>query len=439
MKKVYYLILIASVLCSLGFTSFYPVDGYEYTGIKRLYQLQKMQMDSVPYTRIPFGAFKKMEDIKLNLLSRQTDNIDALMTENADFAKDMERLFPGQGYSASVMDISNPDKLRYAAFRENAGYQPGSVGKLAVLLAVMDQMSKICPDSWEQRAMYLRDIKVTSRYWGTGDHHTVPIYDIEKDKLTKRQVVASDEFSLYEWLDHMVSVSNNGAASVMYREAMLMAAFGSDYVNLNEEQAENYFKETPRDSLTNLANTVVNEPLRKLGISEDEWKLGGLFTRGSGKYVGRKGGSIGTPKGLMKFLVQLEQGNVVDERSSLEMKRLMYSTDRRIRYAKSSRLDSAAVYFKSGSFYKCDREKNPDCRDYAGNVFNYMNSVIIVEHPNDVKYIVCLMTNVLNKNSAGAHMYLASKIDDIINRDNNLLKEVIKEEVYKSDGEETEN
>ena len=439
MKKVYYLILITSALCSLGFTTFYPIDGYEYTGIKRLYQLQKMQMDSVPYNRIPFGAFKKMEDIKLNLLSRNTDSIDELMVENKDFAKDMERLFPGQGYSASVMDISNPDKLRYAAFRENAGYQPGSVGKLAVLLAVMEQMSKICPDSWEQRAMYLRDIKVTSRYWGTGDHHTVPIYDIEKDKLTKRQVVASDEFSLYEWLDHMVSVSNNGAASVMYREAMLMAAFGSDYVNLNEEQAENYFKETPRDSLTNLANTVVNEPLRKLGISEDEWKLGGLFTRGPGKYVGRKGGSIGTPKGLMKFLVQLEQGKVVDKRSSLEMKRLMYSTDRRIRYAKSSRLDSAAVYFKSGSFYKCDRTKNPNCRDYAGNVFNYMNSVIIVEHPNDVKYIVCLMTNVLNKNSAGAHMYLASKIDDIINRDNNLLKEDIKEEVYKSDGEESDN
>nr|WP_321228059.1 serine hydrolase [uncultured Psychroserpens sp.] len=438
MKKIFYLIIISGALLSFGFTSYYPIDGYKTTGIKRLYQLQKFQEDNVPYKRIPFGAYKKLEDIKLNLASR-TDSIDALLVEDKEFAKDMAKLFPGAGYSGSIMDMSNPDKLRYAAFREDVGYQPGSVGKLAVLLAVFDQMAKVCPDSWEQRAMYMRDIKVTSRYWGLGDHHTIPIYDIEKDKLTKRQVIASDEFSIYEWLDHMVSVSNNGAASIMYREAMLMAAFGPEYVNLTAETSEQYFKDTPRDSLTNLAHSVVNDPLRRLGITEDDWRLGGMFTRTPDKYVGRKGGSTGTPKGLMKFLVQLEQGKVVDKESSLEMKRLMYSTDRRIRYAKSTRLDSAAVYYKSGSYYKCDRVKNPNCKDYAGNVFNYMNSVIIVEHPNGVKYITCLMTNVLNKNSAGNHMYLASMIDDIINKDNNAMKETIKEVEYKSDKDETDN
>jgi hypothetical protein len=126
------------------------------------------------------------------------------------------------------------------------------------------------------------------------------------------------------------------------------------------------------------------------------------------------GGSIGSPEGLMKYLVQLEQGNVIDEASSLEMKRLLYITDRRIRYAQSNRLDSARVYFKSGSYYSCDPSKTTPCGDYAGHRFNYMNSVITVEHPNGKNYIVCLMTNVLSKNSAGAHMYLASAIDDII-------------------------
>ncbi len=435
MKKIFYITITACILLSFGFVS-YPIDGYETTGIARLYQLRKMQIDSVPYNRIPFGAYKKLEDIKLNLVSRTEDSINDLLVEDADFAKRINRLFPGQGYSATVMDITDPNNLKYAAFRENVGYQPGSVGKIAVLNAVFTQMAKLCPESWEQRTMYLRDIKVSARYWGTGDHHTIPIYDIEKDKLIKRQVIASDTFSLYEWLDHMVSVSNNGAASVMYREAMLMAAFGQDYFTLTEDKAETYFKETPRDSLTNLANTVVNQPLRDLGITEDDWRLGGMFTRPAGKYVGRKGGSIGTPKGLMKFLVKLEQGKVIDKESSLEMKRLLYMTDRRIRYARSNRLDSAAVYFKSGSFYKCDRVKNPNCRDYAGNVFNYMNSVIIVEHPDNTKYIVCLMTNVLNKNSAGAHMYLASKIDDLIKSDNVKKEEVILDENYK-DAEDT--
>ena len=117
-----------------------------------------------------------------------------------------------------------------------------------------------------------------------------------------------------------------------------------------------------------------------------------------------------------KFLIQIEQGNVIDEQSSLEMKRLMYMTDRRIRYAQAPSLKEAAVYFKSGSLYKCDRSKGETCGKYMGNVQNFMNSVAIVEHPNGKKYMVALMTNVLRKNSASDHMYLAGSIDKLINK-----------------------
>ena len=156
--------------------------------------------------------------------------------------------------------------------------------------------------------------------------------------------------------------------------------------------------------------------MRNLGITKDEWRLGSFFTKGANTYIGDKGGSIGTPIGLMKFLVQLEQGKIIDEASSLEMKRLMYMTDRRIRYAQSPTLKDAAVYFKSGSLYKCDRSKGEACGKYQGNVQNFMNSVAIVEHPNNKKYLVVLMTNVLRKNSASDHMYLAGKIDKLINK-----------------------
>ncbi|TVZ22950.1 beta-lactamase class A [Dokdonia sp. Hel_I_63] len=403
------------VLSTLVATMIYPIDGYDSTGIKRLYRLQKMEKDSITNKRIPNGAYLKLNDIKLNLLSRKQDSLGALLVEDPEFARAIARITPGGNYSLAVLDMSDPENLKYAAHRENAGYQPGSVGKIAVLNGFFNELAETYPDDFALRTGLMCNKRVKARYWGTGDHHTIPIYDIEKDKLTKRQVVASDEFSLYEWADHMVSVSNNGAASVLYRETMLLDAFGRDYADLTEEESENYFVETDRDSLTSQANRVVNQPLRELGITEDDWRLGGMFTRPAGKYVGREGGSIGTPKGLMKFLVALEQGNVIDEESSLEMKRLLYMTDRRIRYAQSNRLDDAAVFFKSGSFYKCDRSKDPGCKDYAGNVYNYMNSVIIVEQPNGKKYIVCLMTNVLNKNSAGAHMYLASSIDEVVN------------------------
>jgi len=118
----------------------------------------------------------------------------------------------------------------------------------------------------------------------------------------------------------------------------------------------------------------------------------------------------------MKYLIQLEQGKVIDTESSLEMKRLLYMTDRRIRYAQAPSLKDAAVYFKSGSLYKCDRSKGEACGKYMGNVTNFMNSVAIVEQPDNCRYIVVLMSNVLRKNSASDHMYLAGNIDRIIRK-----------------------
>lgn len=410
-KNIGFALLGLGIFFSLGF---YPIDGFERSRIKRLLDIQYTMDAGDDYNRIPAGAKGSMKDIRLNLDAISQINIDSLLVEDSEFSKRIKRITPGGAYSLAVMDITDPNNIKYASHRENVGYQPGSVGKLAVLNAVFYQMKKIYPDDFDSRIALLCNKVVDARYWGTGDHHTIPVFDVKKNKLTKRQVIASDEFTLFEWLDHMVSVSNNGAASVMYREAMLMAAFGKDYVRLSNDDAETYFKDTPRDTLTSLANAVVNDPLREIGITEDDWRLGGMFTDAAGKYVGRMGGSIGTPKGLMKWLVQLEQGNVIDKESSLEMKRLLYLTDRRIRYARSSKLDSARVYFKSGSFYSCDNTKSTPCGKYAGNRFNYMNSVITVEHPDGKKYIVCLMTNVLSKNSAGAHMYLASAIDNAV-------------------------
>jgi len=159
---------------------------------------------------------------------------------------------------------------------------------------------------------------------------------------------------------------------------------------------------------------VVNEPLQALGIAPDEWRLGSLFTRGATDRIPRKGGSIGTPQGLMKFLLRLEQGQAVDSLSSLEMKRLFYMTDRRIRYAASPALREAAVYFKSGSLYKCRPEEGYTCAKYKGNVENFMNSVAIVEHPDGTTYLVAMMSNVLKKNSASDHMALAASIDKML-------------------------
>ncbi|QBA63650.1 serine hydrolase [Muriicola soli] len=411
--------LYLPTLSLLGILLFYPIDGFERTGIKRLKRLELIQDGTITSTTpmLP-GAMKSWEEISLNLLEQRSDSLKSFFKEDSNLQAEISTLFRGldKSYSLSILDISDPAQTRYAHRNESLGYQPGSVGKIAVLIALFDQLRKIYPDDMGKRIDLLKTKSVKAGVWGLTDEHTIPIYNIEKNTLVKRQVVASDVFSLFEWTDHMLSVSNNGAASIVWREVMLMAAFGQNYPTITEEEALAYFKETPRKELTDLGNDVVNLPLRELGIGHDEWRLGSFFTKGANTYVGDKGGSIGTPMGLMKFLLRLEQGNVIDEASSLEMKRLMYMTDRRIRYAQSPALKEAAVYFKSGSLYKCDRSKGEPCGKYEGNVLNFMNSVIIVEHPDNCKYIVVLMSNVLRKNSASDHLYLASAIDKIIRK-----------------------
>ena len=419
MKKIL-LILGVIIMCSAFTTfSYYPIDGYAYTGIKRLKRLELIKSGELKDgTKLPEGALKSYMDIKLNLVSKKNDSLKCFLKVDESFQKDINNLFRGldKSYSLTVLDISDIDHVRYAQRNETSGYQPGSVGKIAVLNGLFTQLAKIYPDSFEKRLELLRNKSVKSGLWGLTDEHTIPIYNIETQKLLKRQVIASDVFTLFEWADHMMSVSNNGAASIVWREVLLMQVFEDKYPDITQEEADAYFKNTPKKQITDIGNDVVNLPLRELGITSDEWRLGSFFTRGANNYVGDKGGSIGSPLGLMKFLIQLEQGNVVDEPSSLEMKRLMYMTDRRIRYAQSPVLKEAAVYFKSGSLYKCDRTKGEACGKYMGNVQNFMNSVAIVEHPDNCNYIVVLMTNVLRKNSATDHMMLAASIDKIIKK-----------------------
>jgi hypothetical protein len=120
---------------------------------------------------------------------------------------------------------------------------------------------------------------------------------------------------------------------------------------------------------------------------------------------------------LLRYIVRMEQGRLVDEFSSRAIKRLLYMTERRIRYASAPILNDSAVYFKSGSLYSCKPEPGFVCKKYHGNVKNYMNSVAVVETPagvNRLHYIATLISNVLYKNSAVEHQTLGTRIHKLI-------------------------
>jgi hypothetical protein len=119
----------------------------------------------------------------------------------------------------------------------------------------------------------------------------------------------------------------------------------------------------------------------------------------------------------MKYGLRMEQGRLVDEWSSRQLKRLTYVTERRIRYAASPKLADSAVYFKSGSLYSCKEEPGFECGKYKGNRKNYMNSFAIIESPageRRLHYMVMLISNVLRKNSAYDHLTLANRIHDLV-------------------------
>lgn len=406
--------LIFTLVClSITEATTYPIDGYAYTNIRRLKYLQLVKDGELKGTQPIAGAMKSVEDIRLHLTGQVGNSLINIPTPDPGLQKAISDLFPrlSENYSLALLDITPGRPMRYANWKETNGYQPGSVGKLAVLLGFFTELAKIYPDSFSLRQNLLCSKEVRGGNWVMSDEHTVTIFNTQTQALKRRTVQPGDIFLLYEWLDYMMSVSNNGAAVVCWREAILMRAFGKEYPGITETQAEEYFNITPKSELADIANAVVNEPLRVLGIGEEEWRLGTMFTRGGSNRIPPKGGSLGTSLGLLKFLIMLERGLAVDAESSLEMKKLFYMTDRRIRYAASPALKEAAVYFKSGSLYKCRPEEGYSCAKYKGNVDNFMNSVAIVEHPDSTTYFVVLMSNVLRKNSASDHMALATAID----------------------------
>lgn len=393
----------------------YPIDGFPYTGIDRLLYEYRNFMDSTRSSTLDPGATKMMDEIHLYLSDYNEDRIDSFPPIDPELQKQINALFYSlePQYSISVLEFTPGKPIRYAERKSEIGYQPGSVGKLAIAVAFFNELKSIYGEDWEDKRALMVSKFVWAGPWGVPNHHTVPFYDPVKDKFWKRHVNEQDNFSLYEWLDHMISKSSNAAASILWRETILMHAFGEDYECLTGAEAETFFKDFPRDTLSKYAVDIINTPLREIGITRDDWRLGNFFTHGADRIIPGYGGSIGTTKGLMKFMIAMEKGIIADERSSLELKRLMYATDRRIRYASARILDNCAVYFKSGSLYSCQPEPGWTCKQYAGNRYNYMNSIAIVERPDCTMYMVSLMSNVLKKNSVGEHYGLATRIDRI--------------------------
>jgi len=314
-----------------------------------------------------------------------------------------------------VLDLSDMQRPRYGELRGDYRANPGSVGKLMVALALFQALADIYPEDIEARISILRNTVVEANDFIYTDDHTVPFWETSSPRITYRPLRVGDRANLWTYLDWMMSASSNAAASMVIRELMLLTNFGKKYP-VEVKEGNDFFRETPRQKLAEVLTRSLVEPVARNGLDPQALRQGSFFTAKANRVV-PGATSHATPRDLLRLLLRLEQGRIVDAFSSREMKRLMYMTQRRIRFASSPALNEAAVYFKSGSLYRCRAEPGFTCRKYEGNVENMMNSVAIVESPAGkfrLHYLVAVMSNVPRKNSAVAHQTFATRLHRLI-------------------------
>lgn len=408
------LVLCSALLAWTAQTCAYPIDGYAETGIARLEGFRLAKEGKVAGNRLQPGAYLNADQVQLRM---QTHTDFQLPAPDADLTRRIVALLgdEAKNYSISVLDLSDPEHPVYAEHNADVRRNPGSVGKLMVALAVFQTLADLYPDDIEARKRVLKNTQVTADAFIRTDHHVVPFWTPEINRMPRRALRPGDTGNLWTYLDWALSASSNAAASMVIKQLMLLHHFGREYP-VSAEREEAFFRDTPRKVLGELLLDSLLPPLRRNGLDPDNLRQGSFFTA-EGKRRAPGTNSLCTTRELMHYLLLMEQGKLVDAWSSLQIKRLMYMTQWRIRYASSPALNNAAVYFKSGSLYRCKPEEGFVCKKYHGNVENLMNSVAIVEAPAGeprMFYMVALTSNVLKKNSAVEHQTIATRLHALL-------------------------
>jgi hypothetical protein len=388
----------------------YPLDGYESTGIGRLEAQRLIQVGEMPGTKRPSGELLPLAMVDLRLLDHrdmQLPESDPKLTARVKklLGPDADR------YGIALLDLSEIGNPRYAEWHGDQQQNPGSVGKLLVALAIFQALADIHPDDIEARKSTLRNTMITADIFSVYDHHTVPFWNAETRTVKKRPIEKGDTASLWTYLDWMMSPSSNSAAAMLQRSLIAIAHFGKRYPVASEEEQQ-FFDSTPKKELSAIFLEAIESPITRNGLDLEQLRQGSFFTHEGKKQVPGTS-SYATPRALTEFALKMEQGKLVDEWSSREIKQLMYITERRIRYGSSGVLWPSALYFKSGSLYSCQPEEGFVCEKYHGNKRNFMNSMAIIETEagqNRLFYTVAVLSNVLRKNSAQDHRDLARAI-----------------------------
>ena len=413
MKRPLALCLAASLVLTAPAALAYPLDGFPWTSIKRLEAYRLAAQGSRVPSFLTEGEMLPGDAIQLNLSQHPGFAVPA--SDPGLSGRILEVLGKDQrGYGIAVLDYSDPLHPRYVGHNDDRPQNPGSVGKIMVLLAWFQALADIYPEPADRHRLLL-DTVIEADAFIRNDSHDVPFWDFGASSVDRRPIAEGDRANLWTFLDWMASASSNAAASTLMEQLLLLVHFKDQYP-VPKAQADAWLKSTPKKELSKLYLDAMKTPATRNGIDLAKLRQGHFFTR-EGKNRVPGVGSTSTPGELLHYIVLMEQGKLVDAWSSREIKKLLYLTDKRIRYASSHALDGAAVYFKSGSLYGCKPEKGFDCGKFRGNRMNFMNSMVVIESIDrspPIRYAVVVLSNVLRMDSSELHKELGAYIHGLV-------------------------
>lgn len=399
----------------------YPLDGYTYSGIRRLEHTRTLQAQRAV---LPAGATLPLDAVVPSGIDATT-----LPPADADWSAELTRMLGDDAdqYGVAVLDLTDPRNLRYAAHQPDYRANVGSVGKVLALLAWMRKLADWYPQDVAARERVLRETRVVADAYIDYDVHKMPIlHAIGAGPATWRTLRHGDEGSLWEYMDWMISASSNAAGSMVMQQLAAAERFGPGFASGEDPAATRLAALSPAERGRAMLDAMLR-PLAGAGLDPARIRQTSLFTHHAKRLMPGQS-SYATPRDLLQLLALIEANRFVDAWSSREAKRLLYTTQKRIRYASHPVLNPAAVYFKSGSLYICQPEPGFVCGKYRGNKVNRLASLALVEYPAQapkLRYMVAVMSNVLRKNSAVAHQTLALRIHRMIEaRHAAALKEV---------------
>lgn len=411
--RLFSALILTLLLSARSLLLAYPLDGFDDTDIPRLEgyydSLQTLdgKMNFVP------GQLVSMLETKLRLSGQD------LELPVADPAlSDKLRALTGRdssNYAISLLDLSNPAQPVYAGLNDNKIFLPASTGKLLVAMAFFQELAEIYPKDFRARLRILRRTVLEADEYSQPDTHDVPIWHPDTRRIDFRPVVVGERGNIYTFLDWMLSSSSNAAGNTIMRELVLLRHFKAAYPPPAAE-ASRFLRSSSPARLAGLLRESIRNALRENDLDMSKLYHTSLFTS-RGRELIPSDGSAATSREFLRLLLKLEEGRLVDPFSSIELKRLLLLTQTRIRFAAAPALDSAAVYFKSGSLSRCTPARQKYCRQFYGDAVNLMNSVAIVEYPAGeprYHYLVVMSSNVLGKDSAAEHAQIAAGIQELI-------------------------